>query len=55
MNKDALNEAVADCKAETKEVLETILAELNQGQRKKLVNNEKVKPILDRFGVVYDE
>lgn len=55
MNKDKLNEAVAACKSETKEALETVLAELNQGQRKKLVKNEKAKPILERFGVNYEE
>ncbi len=51
MNKDTLNEAVNSCKAETREALETVLTELNQGQRKKIANNEVVKPILERFGV----
>lgn len=51
MNKDTLNEAVNACKTETKEALETVLAELNQGQRKKIIRNERVKPILERFGV----
>ena len=55
MNKDKLNEAVNACKAETREALETVLAELNQGQRKKITNNEVVKPILDRYGVEYTE
>ncbi len=30
MNKDALTAAVEACKAETKQALETVLAELNQ-------------------------
>ena len=55
MNKDKLNEAVNAFKAETREALETVLAELNQGQRKKITNNEVVKPILDRYGVEYTE
>ena len=55
MNKDALTAAVEACKAETKQALEIFLGELNQGQRKKLIRNETVKPILDRFGVEYEE
>jgi len=42
-------------KAETKEALETVLAELNQGQRKKIVKNEKVKALLERYGVEISE
>ena len=55
MDKDTLTAAVEACTAETKQALETVLAELNQGQRKKLVRNETVKPILDRYGVEYEE
>lgn len=36
---------------ETKNGIEIIFAELNQGQRKKLMNNPNVKPILDRYHV----
>ena len=54
MNKDTLNEAVNACKEETRKALETVLAELNQGQRKKIINNEVVKPILDRYNVNYE-
>lgn len=39
---------------ETKTALETVLAELNHGQRQKLMNNEKVRELLDRYGVQYD-
>lgn len=53
MNKDTLNKAVEACKAETKEVIETILNELNNGQRKKLLNKENIKALCDRFGVEY--
>lgn len=55
MNKETLNAAVEVCKVEAKNAIETILAELNNGQRKKLIRNEIVKPILDRFGVEYEE
>lgn len=36
---------------ETKEALQTVFSELNYGQQKKLYENEKVKPILDRYGI----
>lgn len=54
MNKDKLNEAVAACKAETKAALETVYNALNQGQRKKILKDEKVKKKFDRFGVEYE-
>lgn len=53
MNKDTLNKAVEACKAETKEAIETIVAELNNGQQKKLLKNEKIKALFDRYGVEY--
>ena len=53
MNKDTLNKAVEVCKNETKEAIETIIAELNNGQRKKLLKNETIKALLDRYGVEY--
>ena len=51
MDKNTLNKAVEACKAETKEVLQTFYDELNNGQQKKMLKNEKVRPILERFGV----
>ena len=53
MNKDKLNEAVAACKAETKEALQEVYNTLNNGQQKKILKNEKVKERFDRFGVDY--
>ena len=38
---------------EIKEALQTVYNELNQGQRKKLLHNEVVKAIFDRYGVEY--
>lgn len=51
MNKDTLNEAVAACKAETKEALQTVYDELNNGQQKKLLKNENIKALFERYGV----
>lgn len=53
MNKDTLSKAVKNCKGETKEAIETIIAELNNGQRKKLLKNETIKALFDRYGVEY--
>ena len=53
ISKDKLRENVNKVKSETKDALQTVIDELNQGQRKKLVKNEKVKALLDRYGVDY--
>jgi hypothetical protein len=51
MNKDALNKAVEACKAETREALQTVYDELNNGQQKKLLKNEAIKALFERYGV----
>lgn len=51
MNKDKLNEAVEACKAETKEALQTVYDEFNNGQQKKLLKNETIKALFERYGV----
>ncbi len=51
MDKNTLNEAVNACKAETKEALQTVYDELNNGQQKKLLKNEAVKALFERYGV----
>ena len=51
MNKDTLNEAVNACKAETKEALQTVYDELNNGQQKKLLKNEAIKALFERYEV----
>ena len=53
MNKNTLNEAVARCKEETKNALQTVYDTLNQGQQKKIVKDEAVKALFDRYGVKY--
>lgn len=55
MKKAQLTAAVNAAKAETREALQTVYNELNNGQRKKLVKSEKVKALFDRFGVEYEE
>ena len=50
-----LTRRVDAVRSETKEALETILAELNRGQRMKIVNNAKVAELLERYGVSADE
>ena len=55
MRKQELTAAVDATMVDFKEVLETICSELNHGQLKKLVKNEKIKEAFDRFGVKYEE
>ena len=54
MNKTTLNEAVAKRKDETRVALQTVYDALNQGQRKKIVKDESVKELFDRYGVIYE-
>ena len=51
MNKDTLNEAVKACKEETRIALQTVYDELNNGQQKKLLKNEAIKALFERYGV----
>lgn len=53
MNKDTLTNAVENCKAETKSALQTVFDSLNQGQQNKLLKDETVKALFDRYGVDY--
>lgn len=41
-------------KAETHDALQLIIDELNHGQRKKLIKNDEVKALLDRYEVDYE-
>ena len=40
--------------AETKTALQTVYDALNQGQQKKIVKDEAVKALFDRYGVEYN-
>lgn len=51
MNKETLDKAVAACKAETKEALQTVYSELNNGQQKKLLKKEFIKALFERYEV----
>lgn len=55
MKKADLNASVAAAKSETKTALETLLAALNQGQRKKVTKDASVAALLARYGVEADE
>ena len=52
MTKTELAAMVAAYKAQTREALEAVFAELNQGQKKKVLRNEAVKALCERFGVL---
>lgn len=51
MDKQTLNNAVEACKDETKNALQTVYNELNNGQQKKLLKSEAVKALFERYGV----
>ena len=55
MNKTELQNAVANFKEEMRTNLQLIVDELNQGQQKKIVKDEAVKALLDRYGVTYSK
>lgn len=38
---------------ETKNALQTVYDTLNQGQQKKILKNENIKVLFDRYGVSY--
>lgn len=40
---------------ETRTALQTVYDALNQGQQKKIVKNDAVKTLFDRYGVEYGE
>lgn len=42
-------------KAETREALQTVYDALNQGQRQKILKDEKVKALFNLYGVDYGE
>ena len=46
-----LREKIIAYNKEVKEALETIFTELNKGQQKKLLKNEKVKALFARYGI----
>ena len=55
MKKATLDKEVAVVMADTKAALQTVYDSLNQGQQKKLVKDEAVKALFDRYGVACEE
>lgn len=55
MTKTELNTAVEAAKVETRNALQTMYDALNQGQQKKIVKDDAVKALFDRYGVEYSE
>lgn len=55
MKRDELFAKVAAIKSETKEALQLVYDSLNQGQQKKIIKEEAVKALFDRYGVNYYE
>lgn len=46
-----LSIAVEKCKQETKSALDLIFSNLNHGQTQKLLKNQEIKELVDRYGV----
>lgn len=53
MKRDKLAQEVKAVKTETKEALQTVYDTLNHGQQQKIVKDEQVKALFDRYGVEY--
>ena len=53
MKRQDLFDKVAAANTKTKNALQTMYDALNQGQKKKIVKNEEVKALFDRYGVEY--
>ena len=51
MTRDKLAAAVAAAKSETRDALQTVYDALNSGQKNKILKNEQVKALFERFGV----
>ena len=55
MTRKELIAAVENAKAETKSALQTVYDAMNKGQQNKIVKDEAVKALFDRYGVEYSE
>ena len=55
MKKSELTVAVLAVKTETRNALQTMYDALNHGQQQKIVKDEAVKTLFDRYGVEYTE
>jgi hypothetical protein len=52
VTKQQLKQATSTAKAETTNALQLVYNALNQGQQKKLLKDETVKVLFDRYGVI---
>ena len=55
MKKSDLIIAIKTVKEETRYALQTMYDALNQGQQKKIVRDDAVKALFDRYGVEHSE
>ena len=55
MTKAKLQAAVIAAKEETREALQTLFDNVNQGQRKQLMKRESIKALFKRYGVDWNE
>ena len=55
MLKSKLTENVDAVMAETRNALQTVYDTLNHGQQQKIIKDEKVKELFDRYGVEYTQ
>lgn len=55
MTRDDLILKTDTLKNETREALQEVIDNLNKGQKQKLLKNEKIKALLDRYGVLYED
>lgn len=55
MTRKELIAAVENAKSETKRALQTVYDAMNQGQQKKIVKDDAVKELFDRYGAEYSE
>ena len=53
MKREDLNSKVAALKTKTKEALQLVFDSLNKGQQKKILKENAVKALFDRYGVKY--
>lgn len=55
MTKAELTAAVNKTKSETHDALQTVYENLNKGQQQKLMRNEQIKAMLERYNIVTEE
>lgn len=54
MKRKVLKDKTAEVKTDTQAALQTLYDALNQGQRQKILKNEKVAVVFERYGVNTD-